>query len=594
MKNTAFKIAIIGLGPKGMYGFERLLAELKASPCLTKVDIFLFNRTRFMGSGDVYRSDQPKYLLMNFPNKHIQMWTEDFPPSVKDECLSFLEFLSEKQYENRADLGNSYAPRCCVGQYLEYGFAKLIENLPENVKVYQLISEVYSVEKNEKRYSIHFSQRGKMFRLDNFQSILISTGHQCYKWNSNPAKIPFIYPVEEKLKPIKKNQTVAIKGMGLTFIDAVLALTEGKGGSFNETTSGQLIYIASGTEPKCIYPFSKSGWPMFPKYDFENEQHLYVESLVRLKQKQLSFEKDILPPLIQDMEFAYYKILFSSENEELKFACNHQDIKDQIEAFHQKYSGHKAFSIKNLFEPDFNSEKSMHQNIINMLSDITNEKKIKITDKAKLGAAAIWRKISPIFNKIYSFNGLDADSHETFDQYYFGKLNRIAYGPPPSNLQKVLAIANAGIIDFRFAKNPEIIKHGKAYRLQNEASMADCDLLIDARIPKNDTNQELSGLYRNLCKNHLARPYVNKSTTSHYELGTIEINRKGQLINAQGNPECINLYGTPTEGVVHDNDTLSRTRNNFGSPWARETIQQLINYSNEISQQPTETYSNPR
>ncbi len=31
MKPFPFKIAIIGLGPKGLYGFERILAQLKSN-----------------------------------------------------------------------------------------------------------------------------------------------------------------------------------------------------------------------------------------------------------------------------------------------------------------------------------------------------------------------------------------------------------------------------------------------------------------------------------------------------------------------------------------------------------------------------------
>ena len=50
----------------------------------------------------------------------------------------------------------------------------------------------------------------------------------------------------EKLRDIPPHATVAIKGMGLTFIDAVLALTEGRGVDFAFVTVGALPAIEQG------------------------------------------------------------------------------------------------------------------------------------------------------------------------------------------------------------------------------------------------------------------------------------------------------------------------------------------------------------
>jgi hypothetical protein len=36
------------------------------------------------------------------------------------------------------------------------------------------------------------------------------------------------------------------------------------------------------------------------------------------------------------------------------------------------------------------------------------------------------------------------------------------------------------------------------------------------------------------------------------------------------------MYGTPTEGVTFDNDTLSRKRNNFASHWAQDIAALLL------------------
>ncbi|MBZ9650918.1 FAD/NAD(P)-binding protein [Psychroflexus montanilacus] len=589
MSSKPFKIAIVGCGPKGLYAFERLLAELKATPIHRTVSIYLFNKTKFWGSGDVYRSDQPKYLLMNFSNKHIQLWTKESPKAVIDLPMNLSEYLAKINQKIKEKLDPLFSSRAVVGEYLENGFEQLCQNLPDNVSINQLISEVNSIKKNAGSYSISFKQQEGVFQINDFQNILICTGHQGRREKVRRAQVDFIYPIEKQLKNITKNDSVAIKGMGLTFIDAALALTEGKGGKFSATKAGGLTYKASGNEPKCMFPFSTSGCLMWPKYSFEDSQHLYIKNLTPYPFKKLNFKNDILPLLEQDMELAYYKTLFTHENESLNFHSNYDVVRCHIKNFHQKYPKYKAFAAKHFFEPEFNSGKSVHQTIVTGLSDYTDPKKLKIEDQAKLRAGAIWRKISPVFNELYAFNGLDAKSHKDFDKYYFKKLNRIAYGPPPVNLRKILALAHAGYIDFQYAKNPEVFPFEKGYKLKSSTSETHCSVLIDARIPKNDIAKEASGLYKNLCKNLLSRPYINMHGKTTYEPGSVEINKKGNLINTEGHKENISLYGTPTEGIVHDNDTLSRTRNNFATPWAQEVMNQLMNSQHENKQQLTKT-----
>ena len=580
MQSSPFKIAIVGLGPKGLYSFERILAQLQANPVKEKVEIHIFNKTRFMGSGDVYRSDQPGYMLMNFSNKHINMWTEESPPPVVKNPLSLSEYIALEKQTPLEELEPLYALRATVGGYLENGFAQLSQNIPENVTLQQHIAEVRSIEKTEEGYSIGFTQRTKTGRLTGFQHILVSTGHQLHKETASKTihnTVPFIYPVQQKLKGVTEQDTVAVKGMGLTFIDAVLALTEGKGGLFTKANDGKLIYKASGKEPKQIFPFSKSGWPMMPKYDshLDDDTELYVKSLKSINPRKLSFKNEILPLIERDMEYTWYKTLFPHAKQVLGYHPNYNVISSQIHIFHQMHPGYVRFSLESLMEPEFNPGKSIHQNIVEYLKAFTRENR-NILHEAQLRAASVWRKISPIFNEIYSFSGLDAASHKEFDSHYFGKLNRIAYGPPPENLKKILALANTSIVDFQFARSPSIEPYESGFILRNDISEMYCDVLVDARIPKNSLEKESTGLFTNLCENQLAQPYINSDKNCSYAPGILEIDQNGNLINPQGVSENITLYGTPTEGIVHDNDTLSRNRNNFAGPWARAVIQHLM------------------
>ena len=158
---------------------------------------------------------------------------------------------------------------------------------------------------------------------------------------------------------------------------------------------------------------------------------------------------------------------------------------------------------------------------------------------------------------------------------YAGHFNRTAYGPPTINSKKLLAIAKAGYLNFDFCKSPQSHWDDTQHRFilnNREGSVVTLDYLIDARIPKISVKQNPSSLYQNLLNRGLVRPFENHAFFKEpYEPGCIDINRNGHPINAEnlllGD---VLVTGTPTEGVTYDNDTLSTSRNDFVSSWARK------------------------
>ena len=96
------------------------------------------------------------------------------------------------------------------------------------------------------------------------------------------------------------------------------------------------------------------------------------------------------------------------------------------------------------------------------------------------------------------------------------------------------------------------------------------DYLINARIPRNNGNQTPSPLYQSILKKGIGRKFLNTGGGA-YKPGSLEIDDRKRVIAKDGSVQKgIALYGTPTEGLTLDNDTLSRKRNNFASHWAEE------------------------
>ncbi|MFI6651576.1 FAD/NAD(P)-binding protein [Streptomyces sp. NPDC050529] len=147
--------------------------------------------------------------------------------------------------------------------------------------------------------------------------------------------IPHPYPMDRELGPghCGREAVVGCAGMGLTAIDTVLHLTEGRGGRFEAAPGGGLVYRPSGTEPAGIVAFSGSG--LFPYARPDNHKasdgsgdhrgtFLTREAVRHLRvnvgspypgggdgrQPQLDFEMDVLPLIVLEMAHLHYLTLF--------------------------------------------------------------------------------------------------------------------------------------------------------------------------------------------------------------------------------------------------------------------------------------------
>ncbi len=590
ISKTAIHFAVVGFGPKGLYAFERLLAEIKMAHLEYPITIHLFNKNIHFGAGDIYRTDQPDYLKMNYANRFITLWNIEGTPPILTDALRFSDWLMLHGEYSYDQIDNQCESRATVGTYLEFYFNQLCDHLPNHVTVEKHIQTVYNIHQsgNQHFLEVHGADGDTVLPMP-FSYIMLTTGHSeiCCDAISRASKnseIPFIYPVEKQLAHINAGAQVAIKGFGLTAIDAILALTEGKGGYFISNNNQELIYTPSGLEVDKIAVYSTSGYPMIPRATSINPSsegypsyfEAYAESILARKHRNpLDFESELLPLIQQDIQFTYYRVVFEKYGQVLEYKNNFDEVLHQISNFHIQNPHLPIFSSNSILHPSFDVTYGMHTGIEHYLRSTLQE--ISSTLSPFAVAASVWRRISNTFNTIYQFGGLLPHSQKKFDTYYFGLFNRVSYGPPDTNMKKILALSECGILDFTFIKNPEVLRIDNTFRLINheELKSETFQFHIDARIPRSST-ENMGRLYSNLCASGLAKPYRNFITGASYETGGIAINHEGNIIDNNGNPnKKISVYGTPTEGITFDNDTLSRNRNDFGSVWAKNSIQHL-------------------
>ncbi len=595
-------IAIIGGGPKGLYALERLAAQFQEFPTENNLEIHIFNKTPAFGSGEIYDPVQPDYLLINFCIGNINMWIDEEPPAVTFETLSLTEWLRRKTAGKVEISEKDYVPRGIVGEYLQDGFKRIVQNLPQNLSVKTIVGEVYDIDEIGSEFVLKLKKDGKIGSLrTKYQNIILTTGHtsrnqteteksyrEFTKQFADTSFVPFVYPVEN-LQHIPAKSSVAIKGLGLTFVDTVLALTVGRGGKFERDSKGKIIkYVPSGNEPKVIYPFSRSGIPILPRGAFCGKPDFALRFFTKEKISEirkhsstpkLDFERDLWTLVEREMIFAYYRVLMENKDFTFNKTADFEDFVKDIQNFHAEYRTEKRFDLSKFFDPLKNSEyhlKSHKKFIENYIAEAIRQAKNGEDKSPWMAVVAVWREITPIFGEIYNFAGLTPASHKKFLEEYIGMLCRISFGPPIESMEKIPAIAEAGILSFEIGAEPQVFTGFEKgfFNIKSKQNGFECEVkhLIDARIPKNKIPQNASPLYKNLLEKGSIKTFSN----GDFNVGCLEVSEEGFVKNAKGRSQKnFAAYGTPTEGITFDNDSLSRRRNNFASIWA-ENIRREI------------------
>ncbi len=607
----AHSVAIIGLGPKGLYCLERLLAEFNARPLRRPLHINIFNRSAKFGASPIYDPEQPEYILVNLSVGEIDLWTAEDPPIVAGRGPSFLSWYQERFQPQMPLKGDEYLSRAVVGCYLMEGFHRVCNHLPHGVTLSCYVGEVVDIRRQEMDYQLEFlaeSGRTKQILAD---KILLATGHsrlilgteknhyQAFaSRHSRTVFIPFVYPVVETMQQIPVGARVAMEGLGLTFIDAALELTEGRGGRFQRTADESLVYHASGKEPQSIIPFSRTGLPMAPKsYDlplFDRPLTFFAHSALaeirkRASDRKLDLGSDLWPLFELEMELQYYRVTMgdSDQRKQLELCGNDAEgMRRVIDSYLSAHPDQERFDYRSVLDPVgarcFDSAQFASFVGQYMEQEIARARRGQAGSGVK-AAIEIWYEVRKVIGSVLQFGGLKPESHKKLIEYYYPRLKRVAFGPPIINIEKLLALHKAGILDFSVARNPRVStdETNRCFQLRCDeipGAIALAEILVDARYPAVNVPQDATPLYRNLCRRGMVRAHENRemaADTFAYYPGAIDMTQDSHfVVDAKGKAnEDIAVIGIPTEGNLVGNLTLAR--GNYPSIWAAQVMKQL-------------------
>jgi uncharacterized NAD(P)/FAD-binding protein YdhS len=580
-----FTIAILGAGPRALNLIERLAWRLSNDPSLPALDVHLVDPGQ--PCAGVHPTDQSRHLLTNTLASQVTMFSSVDPedPLSGPSGPSFTEWADAAGYrrfgsEYRRDAGGErigdldYLPRALLGEYLVFAFGHVMKHAPERLQVTH--HRELAVDASEEPCFAELAS-GKRIYCD---ALVIATGH-C---ETNPTEIDLdrmnfvragravnprldymrsAYPTS-RFGTIEPSSVVAIQGLGLTAYDVVAELTTGRGGRF-EGTVGNLRYISSGDEPKLVM-FSRESLPYNARgvnqkgVDGGHRARFLTTAAVRairakreaeLGDGRIDFEAEIVPLLRKDMAWAYRA---ASEGKE-----------PRVESF--ELSPEEEVVIDRIIRPSHvlgsASFAEFRKRVVEHLrEDLAEALKGNVVSPLKAATDTI-RDLRAGLAAAIEYGGLLPASHRHVCERFIALTNRITFGPPLLRNAELLALCEAGVVDWAGGPGAEAgpAPEGGCWNVRTPfpsgLHVTKVDVLVIARVFGHRPNDDARALSPRLVKRRIARPFRN----GDYHPYGLDIDRRMRVVRADGTPsDRIWAVGYVTEGARFHTHALPRPR----------------------------------
>ncbi len=572
-------MAIIGLGPRGLYALEQFLRYSSHLSNKNYCHILIFEPQEHLGAGSVWRIEQPSSNWLNISERSL----EELPKRPEINGMGFhipgfpaYRAWSLKNGSTKEGQPDVFPPRSKLGTYLNARFKTLAKEL--------IGKDIISIYK-ENIHQIAFEKEKFLLTDENSRSyeadeVLLTVGHQPTKlsnqlksWKEHASTASDIllfekaYPIERLTNEVKINHSsvIGLRGFGLSMLDAMRALTIDRGGEFIETDSHTLecSFKTTPKVPKTLLPFSLEGLPLAPKPLNESIDKLYEPT----QDEVLTFKKSI-------SEVGQGK----SIKEDAQF------LKDEIVKIVVRVYAKLPNKIENHTTPDeikrvslawLEDEKFQHPLLLN--HQLKKREVIERFIQMALNKSAIsldycigqvWRHLQSTWYDAFSHaNQPEETIARVIDLHE--RLKRYSYGPPLKSMQQLMALLRAGIMDLSYVSDPKIELVETGWKLTKNQKAAHVNCMVNCVLDSPKLLKIKSPVVVNLLKDKLIEPIHTELGLDTYKNGLVKCKDKSKNIP-------LAVLGRLSKGSVVGVDAILECFDGQVSKWAEESAARIL------------------
>ncbi|MET8678251.1 FAD/NAD(P)-binding protein [Streptomyces sp. NPDC004647] len=333
-------IAVVGAGPRGTSVLERICASVPELLPDARLTVHMVDPAP-PGPGRVWRTAQPRELLMNTVASQVTLFTDSSVqcegpvrpgPSLYEWALSLSgEDLDPLLLAEARALGpDDYPSRAFYGSYLAWVFRRVVGGAPGSVTVEVHPARAVRLEEHADGAQALVLEDGR--ELGGLSAVVLAQGHlpvvpgeaeervSSYAAAHGLRHLPPANPADVDLSRIAPGEAVLLRGLGLNFFDHVALLTTGRGGTYTTGADGSLRYRPSGSEPR-LHAGSRRGIPYHARGDNEkgpwgrHEPLLLTPAVIASFRTRAEagdfpdFLSEVWPLVAKEIETVYYEAL---------------------------------------------------------------------------------------------------------------------------------------------------------------------------------------------------------------------------------------------------------------------------------------------
>lgn len=503
------RVVVVGFGPKSLFALDHLARAASDVDAQLRLDIF--EPHPVIGAGPVYDPRQPRCLRMNFASKHVD---------AGGGAPAFVEWA--RRHDPEVADPEGFAPRASVGAYLHGVALRVLDRLSEQGSVALHPRRAIRVERDGDRWVVEGSD-GRRVAAD---EVLIATGHGSRRIDTErrPEADGVVYPVARELAPerIPPGCSVAIRGMGLTALDAVVVLSR----------------RPPELRPERVLLFSRTGRPMLPK--------LAPEARYPDADEIVEAARDAMLRAGSVREFG--RALVQAASDLLGAMGRHP---------------HAAAAVLHVLMTSArrSARRPLPRTALRRGIAIARGERCWNAERA-LGEA--WRTLYPTVVEWHGRHDFARRERSTFRRLC-RELERLAFGPPLEVAETLMHGVDDGWVDLSVAVDPALDPSASGWTLRADGRRREADRLVDAVLVGPGIAPSPSPLFRSL----LHAGHVRVRDGWH----GAEVMHDATAIGSDGTPSAgLSLIGRPTEGCVLGNDTLNRSLHAHPSRWAHRVV----------------------